>query len=160
MIARAIERALWLVSALVTIGASLLTPHDGVAVSASSAVPLPPALFTSPTRNAVTRQDEVHEIISDDLFRRERSAAEAPITAPATGLLHPPSPPKPRLVLRGLVGGPPWDAILDGVPGHEGSFVVRAGDTVGGLRIRAVLANEAIVQGMDTSWVLKWSAKP
>jgi hypothetical protein len=63
-------------------------------------------------------------------------------------------------VLRGLVGGPPWNAILDGVPGHDGGFVVRAGDSVAGLKIRSVRRDGATIRGMDTTWILRLGRAP
>lgn len=66
----------------------------------------------------------------------------------------PPKPPKPRLALGGIVGGPPWSAILDSVPGRDGSVLVRKGDTLSGLRIRSVGRDTVIVQGADTVWKL------
>jgi hypothetical protein len=66
----------------------------------------------------------------------------------------PPKPPKPRLSLSGIVGGPPWTAILDSVPGRDGSVLVRKGDTLGGLKVRSVGRDTVIVQGADTVWKL------
>jgi hypothetical protein len=65
-----------------------------------------------------------------------------------------PVAPKPRLVLRGVLGGPPWEAVLEGIPGREGSVVVRTGEVIGGLTIRAIRNNAVFVQGMDTTWTL------
>lgn len=66
----------------------------------------------------------------------------------------PPKPPKPHLALSGIVGGPPWSAILDSVPGRDGGVLVRKGDTLGGLRVRSVGRDTVIVQGADTVWKL------
>jgi hypothetical protein len=66
----------------------------------------------------------------------------------------PPKPPIPHLTLSGIVGGPPWSAILDSVPGRDGSVLVRKGDTLGGLKVRSVGRDTVIVQGADTVWKL------
>jgi hypothetical protein len=59
------------------------------------------------------------------------------------------------LLLRGLIGGPPWTAVVEGIPGREQGIVLRAGDTVAGLTVRDVRAAEVIVRGMDTTWTLR-----
>jgi hypothetical protein len=57
-------------------------------------------------------------------------------------------------VLRGIIGGPPWSAILEGIPGREGSVVLRRGDTIAALRVRAVRRDTVVVEGADTTWRL------
>jgi hypothetical protein len=70
-------------------------------------------------------------------------------TAPAL-----PRPPKPALVLRGVLGGPPWTAVVEGIPGQSGTTVVRPGDVLSGLTIRSVQRAVVVVRGMDTTWTL------
>jgi hypothetical protein len=95
-------------------------------------------------------------ITSSDPFRLERRPSSVaygaqPEEAPATPL---PKPPKPKLALAGIVGGPPWVALLDGVPGRNGSVVVHAEDTLAGLRVRAVGSRSITITGLDTTWKL------
>ncbi len=66
----------------------------------------------------------------------------------------PPRPPKPKLALVGIVGGPPWVALLDGVPGQNGSALLHAGDTLAGLRVRTLGPNGVTITGLDTTWKL------
>ncbi len=82
-------------------------------------------------------------------YRPDLSSEGAPSAPPP-----PPKPPKPRLTVAGIVGGPPWSALLDSVPGRDGSVLVRKGDTLGGLRVRSVGRDTVIVQGADTVWKL------
>lgn len=66
----------------------------------------------------------------------------------------PPPPPRPQLSVTGIAG-PPWQAVLEGVPGQEGAaVVVRRGDVVGGLRIRDVTRTTVVVSAPDTTWRL------
>jgi hypothetical protein len=96
-------------------------------------------------------------IARSDPFRLERrpssvaygSEQEGVPVAPA-----PPKPPKPSLALAGIVGGPPWAALIDGVPGRSGSVVVHAGDTLAGLRVRSLGPNGITITGLDTTWKL------
>lgn len=66
------------------------------------------------------------------------------------------APPTARPVLRlgGLAGGRIPLAVLYGIPGIEGGRLVQEGDTVGGLRIRAIRGGIVSVVGYDTTWVL------
>jgi hypothetical protein len=90
-----------------------------------------------------------------DPFRLDR--APAPVRfgappAPAPGMAPPP-PPRAPLTLAGVVG-PPWQALIEGMPGHAGAVVVRAGDRVEDLRILSVTREQAVVRGTDTTWRL------
>jgi hypothetical protein len=96
-------------------------------------------------------------VVEADPFRLERRPADVPFGAPAASTISPapaPSAAKPNLLLSGIVGGPPWVALLDGVPGHEGSVMLRVGDTLGGITVRAVTASTATISGFDTTWKL------
>lgn len=103
---------------------------------------------------SLTRASAV--IVARDPFRLERRpptvAYEPEVGAVALAWL--PDVARPTLVLKGLVGGPPWQAVLEGVPGRDGAVLVRRGDTLGALRVRAVGRDTVIVQGMDTTWRL------
>ncbi len=40
------------------------------------------------------------------------------------------SAPLGRIIAKGVVGGPPWQAVLDSVPGRNDNVVARVGDTL------------------------------
>ena len=63
-------------------------------------------------------------------------------------------PPHPALILRAIVGGPPWQAIVDGLPGQPPGTIVNAGMLISGLKIRSVVRDTVFVQGSDTAWKL------
>lgn len=112
-------------------------------------VPPGPTSMRSDTIDAALDALEAH-----DPFAREASRAngQAPVVISPSVTLR---APRPALVLRGVVGADPsWRAILDGVPGSEGGVLLAAGDSVGGLRVRRVTADSAIVFGADTTWRL------
>jgi hypothetical protein len=94
-----------------------------------------------------------------DMFRLTREPARVPYDANREGAPPPPpAPPRPPVSLSGIVG-PPWVAVLEGVPGHEGSLVARVGDTVSRapnalLVVRRVGRDTAIVSSTDTTWAL------
>lgn len=94
-------------------------------------------------------------------FRLDR--APAPVGFPRPGEegmqpgmpppYEPPPPPRPPLAVSGIAG-PPWRAVLEGVPGREGGVVVQRGDELGELRIRDVTATTVVVAAADTTWRL------
>jgi hypothetical protein len=84
----------------------------------------------------------------------ERRPADVRFGVELLTVQQPPRAPRPALVLLGVLGGQPWRAVLDGVPGHTGSMVVAEGDSLAGLTIRAVGSDSVVVAGFDTVWVL------
>ena len=65
-----------------------------------------------------------------------------------------PPPPKPTLILVGVVNGLAPSAVIEGFPGIEGSRVVRVGDVVAGLQVKKITNDRVVIAGMDTTWVL------
>lgn len=62
---------------------------------------------------------------------------------------------RPSLVLKGIVGGAPtWQAVIEGIPGRQGSVAVAKGDTLAGLRIRRVGRDTVVVEAGDTTFRL------
>jgi hypothetical protein len=100
----------------------------------------------------------IERTVSANPFRLDRSAAPIRYAAVADPAAPPPPPPppaapRPQLSVSGVVG-PPWAAILEGVPGRASGVVVRPGDLVGELRVRAVSPSAVVIQGPDTTWRL------
>jgi hypothetical protein len=155
---RLVERALWLGTVAALVSTSIAwrrrdVPTGGQSVSVPSLDSLAPLRHFGPE----VLHEAVRTASDGNLFRPERRAADTATAGPSDGSQAdgaPPPSPKPQLVLRGLLGGPPWDAILEGVPGREGEVVVRPGDVVGGLTIRAIRRDTVIVTGADTTWRL------
>jgi len=94
-------------------------------------------------------------IVGADAFRITRRPSPVPFGATADArAANVPKPSKPALVLSGIVGGPPWIGVVDGVPGHDQTVLVHSGDTLGGLRIRSITKDHVLVAGLDTVWRL------
>lgn len=94
-------------------------------------------------------------IVGGDVFRLARRPS--PVAFRTSGDGDPPAaptPPKPPLALSGVIGGPPWIGLLDGVPGHDQSVLVHAGDTLAKLLVRSVTSNRVVITGLDTTWRL------
>jgi hypothetical protein len=120
-----------------------------------------PALPASPPVPAASPGDSLRAaaaaIVAADPFRLDRRPAAIPYRAELGTVPDqpPPSkPPKPALAVAGIIGGPPWAALLEGVPGRDGTVLVHAGAVVEGLRVRSVTADHVIITGIDTTWSL------
>jgi hypothetical protein len=94
-------------------------------------------------------------VIANDLFRLEHRPSQVAFGTPPLPTA-PSASPKPRVqpTLGGIVGGPPWKAVLMRLPGHEGGVIVVTGDTVAGLKVQAVRRNAVLIRGEDTTWTL------
>ena len=104
--------------------------------------------------------DDAASATSDhDPFRLTREPSAVPYDAggevvAAAG----PAPPKPPLALSGIVG-PPWVAVLEGVPGRTGSVLAKAGDTLARpplvlVVVHRIWRDTVVVVGSDTTWTL------
>lgn len=153
---RPIERALWLVTLLaLAVGIVTLRAGGSVAMGASSTSVLPAAVRPPDRAAPESLEVAVGDIADRNLFRPERASAEEREEAPpipTAGVVAPST--RPRLMLRGVLGGPPWDAVIEGIPGREGAVVVRAGQSISGITVRSVRRDTVHVRGFDTTWAL------
>jgi len=112
-----------------------------------------PAMAAVLTYNPRELIEAADTVASTDPFRLDRHPSHTPPGSPAI-----PSPSMPvsdqlRLALTG-VSGPPWHAIVSGVPGHDGGVVVKAGDTLGSIKIRTIRRDTVILQTSDSTLTL------
>ncbi len=157
---RALERGLWSATVLITI-TGLLAVRRAVPPAARATSPVawmsgPPRVPLAPAAPAALTAAAT-AITAADPFRLDRHPATVAYRPELDGVPPPPpppKPPKPALTVAGLVGGPPWAALLDGVPGRDGSVLVHAGDVLGTLHIRRVTLAGVIVSDPDTTWHL------
>lgn len=146
--------ALWLIT-----GVALLAGAVGVVRAVPHVHVTVPAVWGTPPIGATPSRDSLavlaERIANTDPFRLARAPASVAYGAAAATPAPPPAPapPKPPLVLSGIVG-PPWAALVDGIPGHATSVLLHAGDTVAALRVRAVTRTRVTLTGLDTTWSL------
>lgn len=91
-----------------------------------------------------------------DPFRAERHPASVAFSMTPIGITAMPIPAGPplRIALRGTIGGPPWRAILSGIPGHDGTVLLSPGDSLGGILVRRVTRDSAVVRVKDSTWAV------
>jgi hypothetical protein len=149
-----VEPALWIVTAV-----SLLVATIGVRAARGTPPSLAqsvPGAVSEPRRidpDSIARASAY--IVANNPFRLSRQPATVAYSPALEGLAPlTVRPPRPALVLLGIVGGPPWSAILEGIPGRDGSVMVRRGDSLGTLIVRAVGRDTVIIKGADTTWRL------
>jgi hypothetical protein len=101
--------------------------------------------------------------VSNDPFRLANSPSSVRFdpAADAIGVVSASTIPQPRpvLVLKAIVGGPPWQAVIDGIPGQPPGTFAKQGTRFDKLTIRAVTRDSVIVQGTDTAWVLSFRGR-
>lgn len=112
------------------------------------------ALPVAQMYDADTLDDAADRIVATDPFRLARHAAVGaqPGTSSTTAMAA--AMPRLQLTVTGIIGGPPWRAVLNGIPGHEAGIVVATGDTVGDVRIRLIRRDSVVVRLRDSTWTL------
>jgi hypothetical protein len=157
---RRLEVALWALAVIVLILGWMRwreagTPPTGTVAASLATAPAEPFGI-----DGERLTDAGRSTLGGNPFRLDR--APAPVGQSASdfdpdfgpGATMPAPPPfRPPLAVSGIAG-PPWRAVLDGVPGREGGVVVARGDELGDLRIRDVTATTVVVVGSDTTWRL------
>ena len=136
------------------VAAALWAAIAPVGEGVPGSVVLPRPARWSPVRYAADSLAQA--TISRDLFRAGRRPAPVPYD-PARGdqTVVAEVPPKPALMLVGIVAGLEPTALIEGFPGIEGVRVTRVGDVVAGLRVQRIHLAGVRVVGMDTVWILK-----
>ena len=103
--------------------------------------------------------DAAATIVANDPFRLSNKPTSVRFLAAASGVV-PSVEVRPRFALRAIIGGPPWSAIVEGIPGQEGGIVVSAGLAVGAVRIGRITRDTVVVQAPDTTWKLTLKGSP
>lgn len=151
----------FVIDALARVAAdSLTSPRQQIPpVKSTATLPLQLEIPRDRVVNGIDADELMHaadSVSASDPFRLARHPSSVPFGAPALPAIPvTPARARPVLVLGGIVGGPPWRALVAGVPGREGSVVLVTGDTIGGLKVRSVGPREVVVASPDTVWKLR-----
>jgi hypothetical protein len=127
-----------------------LWPLAPIELPAAAATPGAPA---APTLAAVS-DSPGPSVAAQDPFRLTHHPAG--VAYDPLRLTEPPAPPIPRpaLALIGVVSGRVPTAVIAGFPGVDGPRVVRVGDVISGIRVKAITLGAARLAGLDTVWAL------
>ena len=107
-----------------------------------------------------TITDAAEIVIANDPFRLANAPSTTrydPTADETTGSWAPPVVVRPVLTLKAIVG-PPWQALVDGIPGQPAGAIVRTGGVFDKLVARTVTRDSVVIQGPDTAWVLSFRA--
>lgn len=159
MTSRRLELALWIVAITLAVFAGVRGRAAAFELSKAATGAVPPwEALPAPSSVLVPRSSTLvaasEALVARDPFRLERKPSGVAYSPAAEAAPPVARPPRPALAVVGIVGGPPWEALLEGIPGRQGSALVRRGDTLGGLRVRSITKDAVKVTGMDTTWVL------
>jgi hypothetical protein len=152
-----VEITLWALAlaagAMAGIGWRRAAPPSTSDASVVPAEPPAPRTFGAESLTTAARR-----VVVRDPFRLDRRPAAVAYRPELEGVPLPPPPPRaprPALAVGGILGRPgSWAALLAGVPGREGSVLVRPGDVLGELVVRSVGPDTVVVRGADTTWRL------
>jgi len=115
-----------------------------------------PSIRATTSHPLPTSDSVLTALVAHDPFRLARRPSVT--TYDPTRLAQPSTPPAPKPMLS-LVGIA-WDdghdptALVEGLPGIDGPRPLRRGETVAGLRIKAIRADRVVIIGLDTTWTL------
>lgn len=147
---------------LVGESATALVRWRGAAAAISTRSVQIPRVASIPADTADTVLVAAEEsIVSNDPFRLANAPASVrydprgELAAGDVGVAQP-APVRPTMTLKAIVGGPPWQAVVDGLPGQPANTLVRAGSTYDKLVARQVTRDSVVIQGPDTTWVLSF----
>ena len=98
-----------------------------------------------------------------DPFRLSKAPSMVRYAAVVDAQTQPlPSPsrePLPVLTLRAVAGGPPWQALIEGLPGQPRAVIVRSGNTFEQVTIRAIARDSVVVHSADSTWSLRFAGR-
>lgn len=134
--------------------------------SLTAPVPVPPAApRPAPRLSAAALESAGENVVRRNPFRISRAPGIVRVGQPvasSAGESRPMviAPVKPNLIVRAIVGGPPWSALLDGLPNGVAGVVVREGDVFGTLRIGAITPDTVAAMERDSVWKFTVNRNP
>jgi hypothetical protein len=111
----------------------------------------------APGMEATVSDSLVQRAIERPVFRAGRRAARVPFdpSRPAgLEIAAAAAAPKPMLQISGILWGSRPAAVVEGIPGMEGSTVLERGESVAGIRVARIDSDHVVLRGLDTTWTL------
>ncbi|MGH7678339.1 MAG: hypothetical protein ACRENU_07730 [Gemmatimonadaceae bacterium] len=150
MIKRNASIALWVAAAGCLVAAAARYRTTDVALTTVLPKPLlvAPAMPLWPEKDSLL--DAAERIVAANPFGSARSQLlQAGQAGPQPMPMTPAQP-----LLRGIVGGPPWIAVVLGLPNTQGAVALRMGDTVSGFSIVRARADTVVLRGPGATYTL------
>jgi hypothetical protein len=118
------------------------------------------SIVTAPTLpDADSLGDAAATIVANDPFRlSNKPAALRFLSATASAPVAVPT--MPQLTLKAIIGGPPWSAVVEGLPGDAGGVVVTAGLAFDRIHVKRITRESVVMQAPDTTWTLTMKSSP
>lgn len=162
MNSRTIERSLFAIALTLGLLAAARWYTGGAEVAVAPIVVPPARRSAQPPSDSALEEAEALTVTNDP-FRLSNTPPEVRYdlvneVALAGGFV--PALVRPQFVLRAIVGGPPWHAVVDGIPGQSPGTVVRPGAQFDKITVRSVTRDSVVVRGPDTTWVLRFGRQP
>ena len=112
-----------------------------------------------PTDSALAEAEDA--TVSNDPFRLANEPAAVRYDPANDGVATTAAAPvvRPTLVLKAIIGGPPWQAVIDGIPGQPPGTIATPGSRFDRLFVRRVTRDTVVVQGPDTTWSLGFKGR-
>lgn len=134
--------------------------HAALAIAPVKPLVIAPARALPNDSAAQFLEADEDAIVTNDPFRLSNEPALAAFDPDVgdggpSALASAPQP-RPILTLKAIVGGPPWQAVVDGLPGQLPNTVVQSGSVFDKLVARAVTRDSVVIQGPDTTWILSF----
>ena len=116
---------------------------------------------TRPRPSDSALADAEDATVSNDPFRLANAPASVRFDPAVEGESASPAVPvvRPTLVLKAIIGGPPWQAVIDGIPGQPPGTIAGPGARFDKLVVRSVTRDTVVVQGPDTTWSLAFKGR-
>jgi len=154
------SRGLWVVAMSILI-VTTFARWRGRVPSPSANLTIPVVHPGQPARDDTTLESLCTELVASDPFRLGRTPSLARYgsgAAVSTVVSQAVREPRPAMTLKAIAGGPPWQALIDGVPGHANALLVQPGTVLDRFRIGAITRTAVVVRGPDTTWVLSFAS--
>lgn len=127
-------------------------PRRTIALAHASPRPVPNDSVLADAEGATVSNDPFR-LANEPASVRFDPAVEGEAASPVVALV------RPTLVLKAIIGGPPWQAVIDGIPGQPPGTVAGPGARFDKLVVRSVTRDTVVVQGPDTTWSLAFKGR-
>jgi hypothetical protein len=127
-----------------------------IAVRPDSPSP-PPLSIEVPPPRAFTDSEAAH-LTAGNPFRASRQPPAVRgrgLDQPVPTVAAAPTPPRPAYRFTGVLGGPPWSVVLEGVPGFQSGLVIGLNEEKAGVRVRRLEGDTLELTVGDSTIILR-----